>query len=153
GAFSVEKAQACKVPRGPLWGKLQQGQPVTASDGTTVRPEAVLGPSRCGRKFSYVTDTLYRRSIVDAVRDSDLLICEGMFEDALIAQAREKKHMTATQAATIARDAAVRQLGLIHYSPRYTDRELSALLLEAQRIYPEAQLTKDRRCFAIPYRD
>ena len=151
GEFSPEKAKALKVPMGPLWGKLQKGESVTASDGKTVTPDQVLGPSRSGRKFSYVTDTLYKPSIADEVRGSDLLICEGMFEDALIDQAREKKHMTAKQAATIARDAGVKRMAMIHYSPRYTDRELSVLLDEARTIFPAAELTKDRMHFDIPY--
>ena len=151
GEFSPEKAKALKVPMGPLWGKLQKGESVTASDGKTVTPDQVLGPSRSGRKFSYVTDTLYKPSIADEVRGSDLLICEGMFEDALIDQAREKKHMTAKQAATIARDAGVKRMAMIHYSPRYTDRELSVLLDEARTIFPQAELTKDRMHFDIPY--
>ena len=151
GEFSPEKAKALKVPMGPLWGKLQKGESVTASDGKTVTPDQVLGPSRSGRKFSYVTDTLYKPSIADEVRGSDLLICEGMFEDALIDQAREKKHMTAKQSATIARDAGVKRMAMIHYSPRYTDRELSVLLDEARTIFPAAELTKDRMHFDIPY--
>ena len=151
GEFSPEKAKALNVPMGPLWGKLQKGESVTASDGKTVTPDQVLGPSRSGRKFSYVTDTLYKPSIADEVRGSDLLICEGMFEEALIDQAREKKHMTAKQAATIARDAGVKRMAMIHYSPRYTDRELSVLLDEARTIFPAAELTKDRMHFDIPY--
>ncbi|MGI5091216.1 ribonuclease Z [Treponema socranskii] len=151
GEFSPEKAKSLKVPMGPLWGKLQKGESVTASDGKTVTPDQVLGPSRSGRKFSYVTDTLYKPSIADEVRGSDLLICEGMFEEALIDQAREKKHMTAKQAATIARDAGVKRMAMIHYSPRYTDRELSVLLDEARTIFPAAELTKDRMHFDIPY--
>ena len=151
GEFSPEKAKALKVPMGPLWGKLQKGESVTASDGKTVTPDQVLGPSRSGRKFSYVTDTLYKPSIADEVRGSDLLICEGMFEEALIDQAREKKHMTAKQSATIARDAGVKRMAMIHYSPRYTDRELSVLLEEARTIFPAAELTKDRMHFDIPY--
>ena len=151
GEFSPEKAKALKVPMGPLWGKLQKGESVTASDGKTVTPDQVLGPSRSGRKFSYVTDTLYKPSIAEEVRGSDLLICEGMFEEALIDQAREKKHMTAKQSATIARDAGVKRMAMIHYSPRYTDRELSVLLEEARTIFPTAELTKDRMHFDIPY--
>lgn len=153
GEFSVEKARALNVPQGPLWGQLQRGENVTASDGKTVTPEDVLGPARSGRKFSFVTDTLYKPHIAEEVKCSDLLICEGMFEDALLDQAREKKHMTATQAATIARDAKVLKMGLIHYSPRYTDKELSVLIAEAQKIYPEAFLTKDRMKIEIPHVD
>ena len=153
GQFDPEKARELHVPCGPLWSRLQSGEPVTADDGSTVQPEQVMGPKRSGRKFSYVTDTLYLPSIAGEVRGSDLLICEGMFMQDVADQAREKKHMTASQAASIARDAGVRQMGLIHYSPRYTDKELSGLLEEAQKVFPETVLTRDRMHFEIPYID
>lgn len=153
GEFNPDQALALGVPRGPLWGKLQHGQCVTLEDGKTVSPEQVMGASRSGRKFSFVTDTQYLPSIAKEVRGSDLLICEGMFADELADQAKEKKHMTARQAATIARDAQVRRMAMIHYSPRYTDRELDQLLQEAREVYPSAELTRDRMNFDIPYVD
>lgn len=153
GEFNPQKAQELGVPVGPLWAQLQQGFEVKAADGTTVTPEQVLGPKRSGRKFSFVTDTLYKPSIAPEVKGSDLLICEGMFEDELIDQAREKKHMTASQAATIARDADVRRMCMIHYSPRYTDRELEKLLEEARAVWPKAELSRDRMNIEIPYID
>ena len=153
GEFNPERAKELNVPCGPLWSKLQGGQSVQSLDGTTVNPSDVLGAARKGRKFSYVTDTLYLDSIADEVRNSDLLICEGMFEHALIDKAKEKKHMTASQAAAIARDSNSKKMALIHYSPRYTDRELVVLEEEAKKIYPNAILSKDRMCFEIPYED
>ena len=153
GEFNPEKARELKVPCGPLWSQLQAGKEVTAEDGTTVKPEQVLGKKRSGRKFSFVTDTLFKPSIIDEVRNSDLLICEGMFEKALIDQAREKKHMTAVQAATIAKEANVRRMYMIHYSPRYTDRDLQVLLEEAREVWPETELSKDRLNIQIPYID
>ena len=92
-------------------------------------------------------------SIAKEVYGSDLLICEGMFADDVIDQAKEKKHMTARQAATIAKDGNVKKMGLIHYSPRYTDHELSLLLEEAQSVFKDTVLTKDRMVFDIPYED
>jgi ribonuclease Z len=153
GEFNPQKAEELKVPRGPLWGKLQHGQSVLNADGVEVTPQEVVGKPRSGRKFSYVTDTLYLPSIAKEVQGSDLLICEGMFEDELIDQAKEKKHMTASQAATIARDAQVRRMCMIHYSPRYTDRELDKLLEEAKKIWPAAELSRDRMHIEIPYID
>ncbi|QTQ11841.1 ribonuclease Z [Treponema parvum] len=153
GEFNPEKAKELKVARGPLWSKLQAGQAVTAEDGSTVLPEQVMGAKRSGRKFSYVTDTLYIPSIAKEVTGSDLLICEGMFMEDVSDQAREKKHMTARQAATVARDAKVRRMAMIHYSPRYTDKDLEGLLNEAKQIFPGAELTKDRMRFEIPYID
>lgn len=153
GEFFPEKAMELKVPCGPMWSQLQSGFEVTLADGSVVKPEQVLGSKRSGRKFSFVTDTLYKTSIANEVRGSDLLICEGMFEKDLIDQAKEKKHMTAEQAAIIARDANVRRMCMIHYSPRYTDRELSVLLEEAQAVWPQAELSRDRMQIDIPYID
>ena len=153
GEFNPDAAIALGVPRGPLWGKLQKGECIETPDGKKVLPEDVMGRKRSGRKFSFVTDTLYKPSIACEVRGSDLLICEGMFENALIDQAREKKHMTAGQAAQIARDSNSSRMCMIHYSPRYTDRELSVLLEEAKEVYPEAELSKDRMHIDIPYVD
>ena len=153
GEFNPEKAELLNVPVGPLWGKLQKGQPVVSSDGKTVFPEAVMGKKRSGRKFSFVTDTLYKTSIAKEVYGSDLLVCEAMFENDLIDQAKEKKHMTAREAALIARDSNSLRMYMIHYSPRYNDKELEKLLLQAREIYPGAELSKDRMCIDIPYVD
>ena len=153
GEFNPEKALQLGVPVGPLWGQLQKGNNVQNSEGKTVKPEDVMGAKRRGRKFSFVTDTLYKNTIAKEVQGSDLLICEGMFEDELIDQAREKKHMTASQAATIARDANVKRMCMIHYSPRYTDKELPKLLEQAKKIFPAAELSKDRMHIEIPYED
>ena len=153
GEFNPQKAIELGLPVGPQWGQLQKGNTVTTQDGRIVKPEDVMGEKRKGRKFSFVTDTLYKPSISQEVKNSDLLICEGMFEEGLADQAKEKKHMTAKQAATIARDANVKRMCMIHYSPRYTDKELSVLLSEAQEIWPKAELSKDRMHIEIPYED
>lgn len=151
GEFNPEEALRLKVPRGPLWGKLQHGEKVVAEDGTVVSPEQVVGQNRKGRKFSFVTDTLYLPTIAEEVKGSDLLICEGMFADDCEDQAKEKKHMTARQAATIARDSDSKRMALIHYSPRYNDKDLDVLLQQAREVYPGARLSKDRMHIEIPY--
>ena len=154
GAFHPERATDLGVPRGPMWSMLQAGQNVSLDDGRVVEPAQVLGPPRSGRKFSYVTDSLYFPEIAREVAGSDLLVCEGMFEEALLQSAIEKKHMTAVQAAKIAKAAGgVRKLGLIHYSPRYADRELKVLLDEARAVFPDTVLTRDRMAFPIEYVD
>jgi ribonuclease Z len=150
GIFHPDRARELSVPLGPLWSRLQAGETVCASDGSTVSPADVLGPPRAGRKVSYVTDTLYFPEIAQEVAGSDLLVCEGMFENELLATAVEKKHMTAIQAATIARDGGdIKKLALIHYSPRYADQELKLLLDEAKTVFPDTVLSKDRLRFSI----
>jgi ribonuclease Z len=154
GEFFPEKAASLGVPRGPLWSVLQEGKDVNLEGGKVVKPSDVMGEPRSGRKFSYVTDSLYFPEIAREVAGSDFLVCEGMFERSLYESALEKKHMTAEQAGMIARDAGgVKKLALIHYSPRYADHDLKRLLKEAQDVFPDTVLGKDRAVHPIEYRD
>ena len=161
GEFHPEKAEALGVPRGPLWSRLQDGETVSvaatggnAAAGRDVRPDEVLGPPRAGRKFSFVTDTLAFPEIAAEVANSDLFVCEGMFEQELAEDAHAKRHMTAEEAARIAAAAGnIKKLALIHYSPRYTEYNLKQLLKEAQRVFPDTVLARDRSVFPIDYVD
>ena len=89
--------------------------------------------------------------LADFTREADLFICEGMFAEDLAETAAEKKHLTAAQAARIARDGDVQKLGLIHYSPRYSDRELKKLLQQAREIFPATFLTRDLQHIEMPF--
>jgi ribonuclease Z len=154
GEFYPEKAEAMGVPRGPLWSKLQSGETVKAADGREVRPGEVLGSPRSGRKFSFVTDTLPFPEIAGEVANSDLFVCEGMFEKGLAEDAHAKKHMTADEAARLAAAAGgIKKLALIHYSPRYTEYDLKLLLREARAVFPAAELARDRAVYPIEYED
>ena len=153
GVFFPEKAKELGVPVGPMWSKLQSGDSVLLENGTEIKSLDVMGPSRKGRKFSFITDTAYTPNIAPHIKDSDLLICEGMFEEALLDSAREKKHLISKQSAKIAKDGNVKKLGLIHYSPRYVERELQRLLVEAQSVFPNTVLTRDRMLFTLPYEE
>jgi ribonuclease Z len=153
GVFHPEKAESLGVPRGPMWSILQGGEAVSLADGRTVHPREVLGERRRGRKICFATDTVAAPGLTEFARGSDLFICEGMFDEELAATAAEKRHLTAAQAARIAREAGVRRLGLIHYSPRYADRELKRLLGEAKEIFPETFLCRDLQHVNLPHED
>ncbi|MCL2720062.1 MAG: ribonuclease Z [Treponema sp.] len=154
GEFYPQKAKELNIPVGKLWGKLQKGETVKTEDGKVFKPEDVMGNSRNGRKFSFVTDSLASSEISTHVIGSDLFICEGMFSKELAEDAKAKKHMTAQEAAKIAAaSSGVKKLALIHYSPRYTEHELKNLLQEAQAVFPDTVLTRDRMVFPIEYVD
>lgn len=153
GQFHPERAVAAGVPRGPLWSVLQRGEQVRLDGGAVVEPAAVMGPPRPGRAFSFVTDTAAFPGLVPFVAGSDLLICEGMFCADLTADAAAKKHLTAQQAGRIARAAGVGRLGLIHYSPRYTERDLRQLVSEARAEFADSFLTRDLQDLSLPYRE
>lgn len=153
GEFFPEKAISLGVKPGPLFGRLQNGETLTLDNGNIVRPEMVMGKEREGGRVGYVTDTLYFPEIADYVHDCDILFCEGMFEEALSEDAHEKKHMTSTEAAHIAKDSSSSLLCLQHYSPRYTDRELKVLLDEAKKVFSNTILTRDHMSFQVKAKD
>ena len=153
GEFHPERAAELGVPRGPLWGRLQGGAAVTLDDGRVVESAQVMGAARAGRKFAFITDTAMVDGLDRFVADADLMICEGMFAQDLRESAHDKKHLTAGQAGALARVGGVRRMGLIHYSPRYTERDLKQLLREARREFPGSFLTRDLQELSIPFRD
>ncbi|MBN1698401.1 MAG: ribonuclease Z [Spirochaetales bacterium] len=153
GVFYPEKALELGIPKGPLWSRLQHGEEVLLDDGRTIRPLDVTGEKRSGRKISFITDTVYRPEFAGHIAESDLLFCEGMFAEDMADNAAEKKHLTARQAARIALEGGVKKMGLIHYSPRYTRKELKKLLAEAGEVFPRTFLTKDHQVMDIPYEE
>ncbi|MBN2531395.1 MAG: ribonuclease Z [Spirochaetales bacterium] len=151
GVFYPEKARSLNIPMGPLWARLQNGDKVNTGNGSVVCPGDVMGPARKGRKVGFVTDTAYKPGISGNVKGADLFICEGMFAEEMEKDAFEKKHLTSRQAALIAKEAGVKKMGIIHYSPRYSYKELTILLKEAKAVFPDTFLTKDCQSIIIPY--
>lgn len=116
GRFFPELAAKNQIPV-KYWNQLQHGQTVEAEEGVFT-PDMVLGPARKGIKVTYCTDTRPNANLVENARESDLLICEGMYgEPDKKPKALEKKHMMFTEAAKIAKEAEVKELWLTHYSP------------------------------------
>jgi ribonuclease Z len=80
-----------------------------------------------GQKIAYVVDAAYTpgniRRIVDLAAGADTLYIEASFLEADAAMARDKRHLTAVQAGTIARAAGVRRIVPFHFSARYTGRD------------------------------
>lgn len=154
GRFYPQKAEELGVPCGPLWSALQHGRSVQNSEGREISPHEVMGDKRPGRKFSFVTDTLASVDLASHLGGSDLLVCEGMFDKSLQEISHQKKHMTAFDAGMLAKLAGdVLKLALVHFSPRYTNRELFKLQDEAREHFPGAMIAKDRQTIDIPFRD
>jgi ribonuclease Z len=90
------------------------------------------------KSFAYCTDTRYDSSYIDYLKDLDLLYHESTFLHRDLTRAIETKHSTATEAAQVAKTAAVKKLLIGHFSARYLD--LQPLLIEAQEIFPDTEL-------------
>jgi ribonuclease Z len=140
GRFDVEAARALGVPEGPLFGRLQSGDPITSAEGREVRPDQVLGPPRPGRKVVLAGDTRPARVVLEAAREADLLVHEATFAAEEQERADETLHATAVDVAQLARAAGVKMLALTHLSNRYFGPEIAR---EARAIFPETVVPRD----------
>jgi ribonuclease Z len=104
---------------GPDVGRLQRAGELRV-DGRTVRLEEVSEP-RPGQRFAFVMDTRLCAGVYALAEGADLLVIESTFRHADADLAREHGHLTAHQAASVARDCRVRRLVLTHFSQRYRE--------------------------------
>ena len=92
-----------------------------------------------GGRIAYVVDTLWsdssRPALLQLCRRATRLFCDSFYAQADLKKARTHRHMTASQAAELAREAKVDHLTLIHFSPRYAGR-FDALVSEAAATFP-----------------
>lgn len=87
-----------------------------------------------GQKIVYVVDNVYSpnniEQILSLTRGADLFYCEAAFSQEDEERARERYHLTAQQAGTLAHMAQVKRFIPFHFSLRY-EREPNRLLEEA----------------------
>lgn len=138
--FLNDVAEALGVPRGPERRNLVQGQSLTLPDGRVIHPEQVLGPPRPGAKLVHVGDAGSIDDLYEHVHDADALVIEATYLSHEADLARQFGHLTAAQAARLARGASVRQLYLTHISRRYREKDV---LAEATAIFPQTTVARD----------
>lgn len=150
GKFMVEKAMEQGIPQ-KYWNQLQKGDTVTGEEGTFT-PDMVMGPERKGIKVSYFTDTRPVPAIEKAAKDADLFICEGMYgEKGKEAKAKEYKHMTFYEAASIGAKADVKEMWLTHYSPSLIRPE--DYMKDVHKIFSRCIPGKDGKTVEIGFED
>ncbi len=148
--FINEKAEALGVPRGPERRLLVAGQSITLADGRVIHPDDVLGPPRPGTVLAHVGDAGRIDNLVDAVRGVDMLVIEATYLRHEADMAHRFAHLTAAQAALLAREADVHRLVLTHVSRRYREAQI---LEEARAIFPETVVARDFDHFRVLRRD
>ena len=132
-----------------FWSRLQKGETLE-EDGKIYTPDMVIGPPRQGIKLTYCTDTRPVQSLVQNAKDSDLLICEGMYgEKDKQAKAEEKKHMTFLEAAHVAKDAQVKEMWLTHYSPSLLHPE--EYMKSVKKVFDKAYPGKDGKSITLEF--
>jgi len=135
-----KKIKKLKIPNSPLLGKLQQGKDITIK-GKKIKSSQVTYKEP-QRKVTFILDTAPNPNAISLAKDSDLLICESSFTQADKERAKKYKHLTAHDAATIAKKSKTNKLILTHLSQRH-EHNTKPVELEAKKVFKNTSLAKD----------
>ncbi len=138
--FLPERAEKLQIPPGPLRKELVEGRNVTLADGQVITPDDVLGPMRRGTKLVHIGDCGRTNNLVEVCQNADGLVIEATYLTYEAELAQQFGHITAQQAAELARLAGAGHLYLTHISRRYRESEV---LEEASAIFPNVTVARD----------
>ncbi|MDF3297442.1 ribonuclease Z [Streptomyces tropicalis] len=129
---------------------------ISGPDVGRIRREGALGgvtlaevsEVRRGQRCAFVMDTRLCEGVYALAEGCDLLVVESTFLDEDAPLAEEHGHLTAGQAARVARESGVRHLLLTHFSQRYTDP--GEFERQARAAGYEGELTVARDLMRVP---
>lgn len=115
---------------------MHQGRLVTLDDVSWIRK---------GDSVAVVIDTRPCQNAIDIAKGAKLLLCESTYQETHQDLAYQHYHMTAGQAAAIAKQAGVKKLILTHFSARYQNPK--DFENEAKKIFPNVFIAEDFKVF------
>jgi ribonuclease Z len=144
--LDAEKLMADGIAPGPLWGKLQNGENPRLADGTVLKSDEYLLAVRKPRKIVVCGDNDNPELLRYHCGDADVLVHEATYTAKIAAKVGAgQQHCSAAMIAVFAQAAAIKNLVLTHFSPRYRDdKPLSSSITD---IEDEAKSHYDGRLF------
>lgn len=132
--------------KGPLVRKLIEDGFIE-SEGKRI-PIDDVSWMRKGDSIAVVIDTKMCKEAVEIAKDALILLCESTYLEEDKELAERNSHLTAKQAALIAKNAKAKKLVLTHYSARYLDHKLFEN--EAKEIFPNTVAATDLMHIPFP---
>lgn len=129
-----------KIPISQI-NNIKNGADWTTPDGDVIPNARLTKPADSPRSYAYCSDTRYLSELCHRVEGVTLLYHEATYDDSCADRARLYYHSTASQAASVARDAHAGQLLLGHFSARYDNEE--GILKEACSVFPNTRLANE----------
>ncbi|MBT3393841.1 MAG: ribonuclease Z [Waddliaceae bacterium] len=128
---------------GPMIKELTKKGTITADNKTVTLDD--VSTIRHGDALSVVIDTRYCQKAIDIARGAKTLICESTYLEEHKKLANKHYHLTAKEAATIAKEADVKNLILTHFSARYNNAK--DFIEEASAVFPNVDVAEDFKVF------
>ncbi len=126
---------------------IKNGMDWVREDGEVVPNSKLVTPAEPVRSYAYCSDTKYMPELADVVKGVSTLYHESTYGEDNKKSAIKYCHSTASQAATVARDANVGKLIIGHFSARYPDENV--LLEEARKVFPNTVLANELETFNV----
>ena len=127
--------------------KLKQGLDVELESGEIIYADEYTYSAKPSKSYGYCSDTIFDERIVEYIKGVNLLYHEATFLQDKLDRAKQTFHSTASQAATIAKQAEVGKLLLGHLSARY-DSGLKHFE-EASPIFENVRVVEDGETYLI----
>ncbi|PSA94086.1 ribonuclease Z [Bacillus atrophaeus] len=144
GALKADLLKEMKIPPGPIYQKIKQGEEVTLEDGRVINGRDFLDEPKKGRVVAFSGDTRVCSNVKELAVDADVLVHEATFAKGDDKLAHDYFHSTTEQAAKTAKEAGAKKLILTHISARYQgEASLQMLLTEAEDIFPNSMTAFD----------
>jgi ribonuclease Z len=130
--------------------KAKRGEDFVTESGERIANSRLTLPPYQRRSYAYISDTAFDPGLSEKVHGVNLLFHEATFAEKDKKLAAQTLHSTASQAATIARDAGVNKLLIGHFSTRYKDT--ARLEEEAREIFSHTIGVNDGDVYSVPLR-
>ena len=134
--------------KGKNIGKLKRDGKIEI-DGQIIKVED-CGVFKKGQIFAFVMDTRICENAFRLAENADLFVCESTYLQAETADAIKNGHLTAAQAAEIAKKSNADLLVLTHFSQRY--QSIKDFVKEAKEIHLHTIAVKDGDIVDLPKR-
>ena len=126
---------------------IKNGSDWITDDGDVIPNSRLTFPADPVRSYAYCSDTRYIPGLYKLLEGVSTLYHESTYGNDNIKHACKFYHSTASEAASVARSANVRQLIIGHYSARYDNEK--ALLEEAKAIFENTVLADEMAVFDV----
>jgi len=127
------------LSRHPILKDLQKGKDIVWKGKKILAGKATRLTE--GKRIAFVSDTVYCKAAVEMAKDADLVVCESTYLTELEDKAKDYKHLTAKQAAEVAKNAKAKKLVLTHFSQRY--KGIKEMEREARNIFKNTLCAED----------
>jgi len=132
-SIDIEKIKRAKIPKGPLWGRIQAGEDIEFN-GVLYRANDLSSASASARKVIICGDNDQPDLLKHECKNCDVLVHESTFADDMKDRAKGVGHSYAQLIASFAQKAGVANLVLTHFSARYANDD-NSLKNEARMHY------------------